>query len=330
MAQVNPAWPQAFACHRYQALANGPALIVTGAVHGNEVCGAVAIRRVMAELEQGMLSLRAGRLTLVPVANPLAYRLGQRGGDRNLNRNLAPNPSPQDYEDHAANWLCPLLAEHDVLLDLHSFQSPGQPFVFLGPTDNDGELEPFAHAAREEALARRLGVADAVDGWLSTYALGVVRRRLSPVGDHRLRELNGDARYGVGTTEYMRSQGGWALTLECGQHADPAAPEVAYRAILNALAHLGLVDAPDPAPRTLSLLSLYEVVDKQDDADSFVRGWTSFEIVRKGDLIGRRADGSPVCAPDDARIVFPNPRAQAGQEWFYLARTSDRLASRHA
>ncbi|AAQ61599.1 conserved hypothetical protein [Chromobacterium violaceum ATCC 12472] len=327
---MNPAWPQAFACHRYQALANGPALIVTGAVHGNEVCGAVAIRRVMAELEQGMLSLRAGRLTLVPVANPLAYRLGQRGGDRNLNRNLAPNPSPQDYEDHAANWLCPLLAEHDVLLDLHSFQSPGQPFVFLGPTDNDGELEPFAHAAREEALARRLGVADAVDGWLSTYALGVVRRRLSPVGDHRLRELNGDARYGVGTTEYMRSQGGWALTLECGQHADPAAPEVAYRAILNALAHLGLVDAPDPAPRTLSLLSLYEVVDKQDDADSFVRGWTSFEIVRKGDLIGRRADGSPVCARDDARIVFPNPRAQAGQEWFYLARTSDRLASRHA
>lgn len=72
------------------------------------------------------------------------------------------------------------------------------------------------------------------------------------------------------------------------------------------------------------------MVDKQDDADSFVRGWTSFEIVRKGDLIGRRADGSPVCARDDARIVFPNPRAQAGQEWFYLARTSDRLASRHA
>ncbi|XLM20406.1 succinylglutamate desuccinylase/aspartoacylase family protein, partial [Chromobacterium piscinae] len=62
-----------------------------------------------------------GRLTLVPVANPLAYRLGQRGGERNLNRNLAPNPSPQDYEDHVANWLCPLLAEHDVLLDLHSF-----------------------------------------------------------------------------------------------------------------------------------------------------------------------------------------------------------------
>ncbi|ERE10603.1 hypothetical protein O166_05165, partial [Pseudogulbenkiania ferrooxidans EGD-HP2] len=157
MAQVNPGWPLAFSSHSYQALADGPALIVTGAVHGNEVCGAIAIRRVMAELERGALSLRAGRLTLVPVANALAYRLGQRGGDRNLNRNLAPCDHPRDYEDHVANWLCPLLAEHQVLLDLHSFQSPGQPFVFLGPADNDGELEPFVHAACEEALARRLG-----------------------------------------------------------------------------------------------------------------------------------------------------------------------------
>ncbi|MEO4027486.1 succinylglutamate desuccinylase/aspartoacylase family protein [Chromobacterium vaccinii] len=325
MAQVNPGWPQAFACHRYQALADGPALIITGAVHGNEVCGAIAIRRVMAELERGALSLRAGRLTLVPVANALAYRLGQRGGDRNLNRNLAPCDHPRDYEDHVANWLCPLLAEHQVLLDLHSFQSPGLPFVFLGPADNDGELEPFAHAAREEALARRLGVADAVDGWLSTYALGVERRRQSPAGDARLAELNADPRYGVGTTEYMRSQGGWALTLECGRHDDPAAPEIAYRAILNTLAHLGMVDAPDPAPQPVALLSLYEVVDKRDDADSFARAWSSFDSVRQGELIGRRADGSPVTAPDDARIVFPSPRAQAGQEWFYLAKPSARL-----
>ncbi|XLM23278.1 succinylglutamate desuccinylase/aspartoacylase family protein, partial [Chromobacterium piscinae] len=50
---MNPAWPQAFASHRYQALTDGPALIVTGAVHGNEVCGTIAIRRLMAELEQG-------------------------------------------------------------------------------------------------------------------------------------------------------------------------------------------------------------------------------------------------------------------------------------
>lgn len=325
MAEINPGWPQGFASHRYQALRPGPRLIVTGAVHGNETCGTQAIRRVMAELEQGALSLRAGRLTLVPVSNPLAFQLGQRGGERNLNRNLAPSAEPADFEDHVANWLCPLLAEHEVLLDLHSFQSQGQPFVFLGPRDNAGELEPFAHAAREEALAQRLGVGRAVDGWLATYALGVERRRQRPVDDARQAGLNGDARYGVGSTEYMRQQGGWALTLECGQHDDPAAPRVAYQAIVNTLAHLGMLDAPAPAAGPLEALNLYEVVDKLDPADRFARDWASFDPVAKGELIGWRADGSPVTAMDDGRIVFPNPKAPAGQEWFYLARPSSRF-----
>ena len=40
--------------------------------------------------------------------------------------------------------LCDKQAEHDVLLDLHSFRSPGQPFVMRGPADNRGALEPFA------------------------------------------------------------------------------------------------------------------------------------------------------------------------------------------
>jgi predicted deacylase len=123
------------------------------------------------------VQLAAGSLTLVPVANPLAYANGRRIGDRNLNRKLTPTDRPVDHEDHVANWLCPLLAAHEVLLDLHSFQSPGIPFVLIGPKDNDGPLEPFRQAAREEALARRLGVARAVDGWLATYATG---RRAPP------------------------------------------------------------------------------------------------------------------------------------------------------
>ncbi|MEJ8675867.1 succinylglutamate desuccinylase/aspartoacylase domain-containing protein [Chromobacterium amazonense] len=321
---MNPAWPSNFSSHRYQALTDGPRLIVTGAVHGNEVCGAIAIRRLMAELEQGARSLVRGMLTLVPVANPLAYRLGQRGGERNLNRNLAPQPNPQDYEDHVANWLCPLLAEHEALLDLHSFQSPGQPFVFLGPPDNAGTLEPFSHAAKEEALARCLGVSRAMDGWLSTYALGVERRQSAAQGDARQRALNSDVRYGVGTTEYMRSQGGWALTLECGQHDDPAAPEVSYRAVVNTLAHLGMIRSPAPKPQTLQGLSLYEVVDKQHDADRFVRDWASFDPVRRGETIAVRADGKALLAPEDGCIVFPSPGAPPGQEWFYLARPSAR------
>jgi uncharacterized protein len=316
---------RAFESIHFSATTPGPRLIVTGAVHGNETCGTVAIRRVLQDIDQGRIALVAGQVTFVPVTNPLAYERGQRHGDRNLNRKLAPTGEPREFEDHVANWLCPLLAHHEVLLDLHSFHTPGEPFAMVGPPDNDGPLEPFRHAAQEEALAVRLGVRRIVDGWLGTYAAGVERRRARHAGSGEL-ALDLDADYGVGTTEYMRRMGGWGFTLECGQHEDPRAPEVAYRAIVNALAHLRLIDAAPPAPAAeVEALSLFEVIDKTDADDRFARDWSSFDAVRAGELVGTRRDGTPVRAESDSRIVFPNPAAQAGQEWFYLARASERF-----
>ena len=317
---------QPFKSVSYASVRPGARLIVLGAVHGNETCGTRAIERLIAEIDAGVVRLAAGRLTLVPVTNPLAYAEHRRAGDRNLNRKLAPTDEPREYEDHVANWLCPLLAAHEVLLDLHSFSAPGTPFVFFGPCDNDGPLEPFAQAAREEALAVRLGVGRAVDGWLATYAAGVARRRELAA---RFPEatLDLDPRYGIGTTEYMRSVGGCAVTLECGQHDDPQAPGVAYAAILATLAHLRLIEQPDPPPvPDVECLSLSEVIDKLHPGDSFARPWRSFDAVARGQAIAARHDGSVVAAPFDGFVVFPNPAAQAGHEWFYLARRSSRLA----
>ena len=316
---------QSFKSISYASPRPGTRLVVLGAVHGDETCGTRAIERVVGEIDAGALRLAAGRLTLVPVANPLAYAHHRRAGDRNLNRKLGPTDVPREYEDHVANWLCPLLAEHEVLLDLHSFLSPGTPFVFFGPADNSGPLEPFAQAAREEALATRLGVGRAVDGWLGTYAAGVARRvQLAPSFPEATLDL--DPRYGIGTTEYMRSVGGCALTLECGQHDDPQAPEVAYRAILATLAHLRLIDAPDPAPRPeMQCLSLCEVTDRLHAGDSFAKAWQSFDPVACGEAIAARHDGRAIVAPFDGFVVFPNPRAEPGHEWFYLARPSPRL-----
>jgi predicted deacylase len=303
----------------------GPRLVVLGAVHGNETCGTRAIERALREFDGGVLALARGRVTFVPVTNPLAYLNGRRTGDRNLNRKLQPTDAPREFEDHVANWLCPLLAAHDVLLDLHSFGSPGVPFVFLGPEDNEGTLEPFAHAADEAALAVRLGVGRAVDGWLDTYARGV-SRRAEQAASRPEAHLDHDPRYGIGTTEYMRSVGGWGLTLECGQHQDAQAPDIGYRAIVNTLAHLRLIDAPDSAPnRTMEMLRLAEVTDRLDAGDAFARTWKSFDPVGAGERIGTRADGTPLVAEEAGWIVFPNPDAPVGQEWFYLARASDRL-----
>jgi predicted deacylase len=302
---------------QYTGQGAGPRLIVTGAVHGNETAGTRGIARVMAQLDGGELAIANGTVTFVPIVNPLAYAKGERAGDRNLNRNLFPTAAPQDFEDRVANWLCPLLAAHDVLLDLHSFNAPGDPFVMVGPRDNDGPLEPFRHEREERALARVLGVRRFVDGWLRTYGAGVQRRLRDDA------QLQTVLRYGVGTTEYMRTTGGYALTLECGQHADPNAPDVAYRAIMNTLAHLGLVDAPRPQPiarQHMEVLSMCEVHDKRDAADAFSRPWSSFDRVEAGEEIGRRADGTPVLAEADGVILFPDSEAKANGEWYYLAR----------
>ncbi|MGL4233697.1 MAG: succinylglutamate desuccinylase, partial [Casimicrobium sp.] len=285
----------------YTSTNPGKKLIVLGAVHGSEKCGTVGINRVIAEFESGALALARGQVTFVPITNPKAYAQNTRNGDRNLNRRLrptGPTSGPKEFEDHIANWLCPLLAQHDVLLDLHSFQAQGKPFVMVGPENNANALEPFKFASEELALAKRLGVARAVDGWLSTYATGVERRRATRPAEMDSNDL--DPQYGVGTTEYMRSVGGWSLTLECGQHGDPNAPEVAYQAIRKTLSHLQLIEGiVAPAPQSMEGLRLYDVIDKADVDDAFAKPWQSFDAIAKNDLIGTRASGEKVFAPND-------------------------------
>ncbi len=309
--------------HGYAALQTGPRLVVLGGVHGDETCGTVGIERVVAELDAGSLQLLRGELTMVPVANPLARRLGRREGERNLNRLFrpsAPGLSPADYEGRITDLLCPLLERHEVLLDLHSFQSAGEAFAMIGPRDNTGTLEPFARAFEEGQLALHLGTPRVVEGWLDIYAAGLAQRAGGqPPDDAALA-------FGWGTNEYMRSRGGYGVTLECGQHADPAAPEVAYRAILAALRLLGMI-APDPQaapPAAPSLLKLVSVTDRADEEDQFVREWATFDPVAKGEPIGVRADGSVLEADRDGFIVFPNSTALPGTEWFYFAVASER------
>jgi len=311
--------------HRFSALRPGPRLVVTGAVHGNETAGTRGIERVLAEIEIGDIEVVRGTVTFVPVCNPLAYKHNQRMGERNLNRRLQPGAAPQAYEDRIANVLCPLLAEHDVLLDLHSFRSPGRPFVMRGPADNREDLEPFEHAVAEASLAMHVGVQRVVDGWLDAYAAGVAQRRARALTPGAVHE---DPAYGIGTTEYMRAMGGYGVTLECGQHEDPAGPDVAWHAIRQTLALLGIAEGPglqlQPPTTPFDCLTLDQVIDRHAEGDGFARAWTSFDALAAGELIGVRADGSELRAPEAGHIVFPDVSALPGHEWFYWARRSTR------
>jgi hypothetical protein len=116
------------------------------------------------------------------------------------------------------------------------------------------------------------------------------------------------------------------VTLECGQHEDPAAPDVAHHAIRQTLALLGVAEgvALQPPAAAFECLTLAEVIDRHHADDHFVHAWKSFDRIEAGALIARRADGTEVRAPCSGYIVFPDVSALPGHEWFYWAQPSTR------
>ncbi len=280
----------------YQALEAGPALTILGAVHGNERCGPEAIKRLIAALDGGEAALRRGTLQMMPVVNPKAYAQNVRFVERNLNRQLYPKDEKQHYEDHLDPIVCGLLDRTDVLLDLHSFASPGGPFIFLSGKN-----------PRELAYAKSLGVNDFVYGWAEAYG-------------------GGDSKESQGTTEYARTRGAMAVTLECGQHQNADAPDVGYRAILMALKHLDMLDPQCPAAASLEqpaesgqlrCVRMKSVYYRSEGA-VFSKPWRHFDAVRKDEPIAVLADGEALAAPEDGFIVLPKEAAATGGEWFYF------------
>jgi L,D-peptidoglycan transpeptidase YkuD (ErfK/YbiS/YcfS/YnhG family)/predicted deacylase len=287
----------------FQALEPGPRVIVLGGVHGNEPCGPAGIAKAMHALRSRRLTLEKGSVTFVPVANPKAYRINQRAGDRNLNRALSEKPLPLDNEDRVANLLCPLLRGHDVLLDLHSFGAAGEPFALVATAD-------------EARLAAALSLPLVLHGWMTCH------RRMGAVYPETAVRLA----HAVGTTEYMRFAGGSAITVECGSHGDPNAATVAYRSIVRTLRHLGLIAgmqaSPDPCPE---LWEIVEAVPAHSPEDRLEKPFAAGEAVVMGQQIGRRAIGTPIVAPFDARIIFASRSAPAGEELCFLCRPSSAL-----
>lgn len=308
--------------HQYHSLRSGPRLLVLGAVHGNETCGAQALQRAVHWLDQAQDTLTCGTLTIIPITNTKAYALGTREGDRNLNRRLVRNSAPVNHEDRVAQVLLDLMAQHDVLLDLHSFRSQSEAFVMLGPRNNANTLESFCHEHEESELAQALGPTRMVEGWMGAY-----RHYCDLMQAQGIDGVDPDA--GVGTTEAMRRLGGYGLTLECGNHHDPQAVEVAWAAFWRTLAHLGMLSAPVVPPawsnRVFDVLKLHDVLVRTHEHDRLVRTWGAFESYESGTPLVIRHDGVEVRTQTDGRIVFPSSEVEIGEEWFYLAQPSNRF-----
>ena len=312
---------------KYASLNAGPKLIVTGAVHGNEKAGADAIRQAMAFLDETELS--RGSVTFVPVVNQKAYDLDQRGADANLNRDLKMLATPITNEEKVANRICPELVENEVLLDLHSFKVGDEPFALIGPRDNVDTPEPFRFAAEEETFVKALGVRTIVFGWLASNAFNSFESNpfYSDTDAHLPPDPLSNIRFAVGMTEYMRFSGGYACTLETGQHDDPNAPAVGYNAILNTLQTLNMLEVdrelPRPAYRCIEMQApLFRTCEEETLAPDF----KNFTPIAKGQALTLQNGQPKKVALQDGFMMFPGYASSVGEKMGYFATASDRIS----
>lgn len=279
----------------YAGLEPGPRFLVLAAVHGNEKCGTVAAQRVIAEIESSQLAIARGQLCVVPISNPRAYDQNKRFTERNLNRYLVPFGKPDCYEAELGNILCPMLAACDAHLAIHSYTAGGEPFIFVDPA-----------IAGEVDFASSLGPRTLLTGWADAYA--ATGRKAKAVDDEE----------STGTVEYARRHGAIAVNIECGQHDCAEAPEVAYRAIRNALRYLNMTPEPKIDASAAARLVTVTHVFYRDDEGAFAKSWKHLEPVVKGETLALPAAGKPITAPGDGFIIMPRENCPVGEEWLYF------------
>ena len=98
----------------------GPTALLTGANHGDEYEGPVALQNLALQLTVSDIS---GRVIIVPAFNYPAFRAGSRNSpidDGNMNRVFPGNPSGTVTEKIADYFMRTLVPMSDVVVDIHS------------------------------------------------------------------------------------------------------------------------------------------------------------------------------------------------------------------
>jgi len=106
-------WPNVH-LHIFDAEEPGPTALIQAGIHGDEIAGVHAVEEL---LEEG-LRPRRGRLLVVPVMNPPAYRAQQRAaeGGLDLNRQFPGDPDHERYERTLAHLFMELVKDEEVAL----------------------------------------------------------------------------------------------------------------------------------------------------------------------------------------------------------------------
>ena len=125
---------------RLDSGAPGPHVLVTALVHGNELCGAIALDfllRAAIKPRQGILTLafcNIAAFSNFDRAKPTASRFVDEDFNRVWSREVLEG-SRNSVELARARTLRPVVAAADYLLDIHSMQHATAPLLLCGPEE---------------------------------------------------------------------------------------------------------------------------------------------------------------------------------------------------
>ena len=129
--------------HELRGDRDGPVVGISGSIHGNENAGSQIIRALWPHLAAAEL---AGRILLLPVANPRAFAVNKRYtpvDELNLNR-VFPGSTDGWYSDHLAAAITREFLERiDIHIDLHA--------------GTDRPTVDYVYILNDEALSRAFG-----------------------------------------------------------------------------------------------------------------------------------------------------------------------------
>ena len=279
----------------------GPHVMVNALIHGNEVCGVIALEHLF----QAGVRPKRGRLTL-GFSNVAAYQafdpdepMASRFLDEDMNRVWDVETLEGDrttYEVGRAREMRPLIDTVDLLFDVHSMQHKAAPVIVAGPLD------------KSVAMSRQLGTPDIIVADKG-HAAGL-----------RLRDYGG-----FGDASSAKT----AVLIECGQHWEADAAPVAIDSVYRWLLLHGMIDAelaePNlrPLPDQQRVVQVLDAVTVETEGFEFARPFTGLETLAKGELIGTEGDKEIRAPHDGCVLIMPSRRLTPGATAVRLGRWAD-------
>lgn len=280
----------------------GPHAAICGLIHGNEICGAVALSHLL----EGDVRPAHGKLSIV-FANTEAYSTfdpenpnAARFIDEDMNRLWAPAAVFEherfNVERARVHVLRPLIDSVDTLLDLHSMQADTTPLYLAGTT---AKGRRFAHSLGGTATI----VCDA------GHANGVRMRDYGPFNDDDANQTS--------------------LLVECGQHWRRKTADMAIDTAYRFLLRLEMISADTAAPHLLPAtppdrwIEVTDVFIPRTDRARFTAPFKGMEVIADaGTVIAHDGHDAIETPYDDCVLIMPARRLLKNQ-------TGVRLGRRH-